>query len=265
MTKNEKITIFRKRLKTKIVEAMGGKCQCCNYDKCNAALELHHVDPTQKDIPFGRIYANHHAWNTVVEELRKCILVCANCHREIHNDNRTLPQTYHEFDERFSSYDFIREYNNSICKVCSKKLLDMQEVTCSKTCAAKLTGSIEWKNYDLEQLYISEDKSISDISEIINCSPSAVTKRLEKLNIKKSPIKKVRPTSQELEKLLWELPMTQIGKLYGVSDVSVKKWAKKFNLKRPPTNYWQSITNTKEWHHRDDSNIHTPVKENTRN
>jgi 5-methylcytosine-specific restriction endonuclease McrA len=65
------------------VQYKGGKCCICGYDKCYDALEFHHLDPSQKD--FG-LSSNGHtrSWEKVKEELDKCILVCANCHREIH-------------------------------------------------------------------------------------------------------------------------------------------------------------------------------------
>ena len=74
---------FRKNLKQKAINSLGGKCQICGYDKCAAALEFHHLDPSQKDFAIG---SNGHSrsWERVKQELTKCQLVCANCHREIH-------------------------------------------------------------------------------------------------------------------------------------------------------------------------------------
>ena len=74
----------RKKLKEKSVEYLGGMCCKCGYNKCFEALEFHHKDPTQKD--FGISYKGHtKSWNNIKKELDKCILVCANCHREIHS------------------------------------------------------------------------------------------------------------------------------------------------------------------------------------
>jgi len=73
---------FRKRNKEKAIEYKGGKCEKCGYDKCNSALEFHHLDPTKKD--FSPSANMNMAWNKIQNEIDKCILVCANCHREIH-------------------------------------------------------------------------------------------------------------------------------------------------------------------------------------
>ena len=65
------------------VNYKGGKCEICGYDKYLGALDFHHLDPAQKDfaISNSNIYKN---LDKLKKELDKCILVCANCHREIH-------------------------------------------------------------------------------------------------------------------------------------------------------------------------------------
>lgn len=75
----------RKLLKEKAISYLGGKCTNCGYSKCADALEFHHLDTTQKD--FGISYKGiTRAWEKIQNELDKCILVCSNCHKEIHAD-----------------------------------------------------------------------------------------------------------------------------------------------------------------------------------
>lgn len=76
------VTRRRKRLKELSIEYKGGKCEICGYDKCVEALEFHHLDPNEKE--FNISIANVKSWENIKKELDKCILVCANCHREIH-------------------------------------------------------------------------------------------------------------------------------------------------------------------------------------
>ena len=59
----------------------GGKCVRCGYDKCSGALEFHHIDPSQKDFTISNDRAK---LEESIEESKKCILLCANCHRELH-------------------------------------------------------------------------------------------------------------------------------------------------------------------------------------
>lgn len=79
------VSARRKKIKEMSVEYKGGKCIVCGYNKCKEALEFHHLDPTKKD--FGIAYKGiTKSWEKVKIELDKCICVCANCHREIHNN-----------------------------------------------------------------------------------------------------------------------------------------------------------------------------------
>ncbi len=64
-----------------IKKLYGAKCQKCGYDKCIGALEFHHLDPTQKEMT---ISDDCSTIKIALEEAKKCILLCANCHREVH-------------------------------------------------------------------------------------------------------------------------------------------------------------------------------------
>jgi hypothetical protein len=95
----KKVKSHRQKIKDKAIAYKGGKCVRCQYDKCNRALEFHHLDSTQKD--FGISNYTILSWDKIKIELDKCILVCANCHREIHDeiDNGVvtpLPDTQNE-------------------------------------------------------------------------------------------------------------------------------------------------------------------------
>lgn len=71
--------------KAKLVEMLGGKCQRCGYDKCLAALSFHHRDPTEKKFALS-VKGLCHKWDDIVEEAKKCDLLCMNCHAEEHNE-----------------------------------------------------------------------------------------------------------------------------------------------------------------------------------
>jgi len=71
VTKQSKRVIdWRIRTKEKIVASMGGCCQICKYDRCNSALELHHIDPDEKELSFGSIRANPKSIDKIIEELK---------------------------------------------------------------------------------------------------------------------------------------------------------------------------------------------------
>ena len=66
------------------LEYKGSKCQSCGYDRCKRALEFHHIDEGSKDFGIG-FKGETRSWEKVKSELDKCILLCANCHREVHD------------------------------------------------------------------------------------------------------------------------------------------------------------------------------------
>ena len=81
----EAVTRRRQKVKQMAVTYKGGKCCRCGYDKSVWAMDFHHLDPNQKD--FSLSDKGHcRSWESVKLELDKCILVCRNCHAEIHEE-----------------------------------------------------------------------------------------------------------------------------------------------------------------------------------
>jgi hypothetical protein len=75
------VTKRRDKLKKMSIEYKGGKCETCGYNKCNRALTFHHLDPTKKEFALSRANIS---WDKVKAELDKCVLLCFNCHMELH-------------------------------------------------------------------------------------------------------------------------------------------------------------------------------------
>jgi len=79
----------RRKIKLLAIEYKGGRCQVCGYNKYPGALDLHHVG--KKSFGIGdKGYTR--SWERVKNELDKCILVCANCHREVEAGIVQLPE-----------------------------------------------------------------------------------------------------------------------------------------------------------------------------
>jgi len=81
-TKSDYVSDWRKRAKIKLLEYKGGKCLECGYKKSTRALEFHHIDPNKKDFQISGISISY---ERLKNETDKCILVCSNCHCEIHD------------------------------------------------------------------------------------------------------------------------------------------------------------------------------------
>ena len=86
---NIRRSILNRSNKEKAIAIKGGKCEKCGYCASNSALEFHHKNPKEKD-PNYRLFKNRN-FNIYKKEIEKCILVCANCHREIHDQLRLKP------------------------------------------------------------------------------------------------------------------------------------------------------------------------------
>jgi hypothetical protein len=72
----------QKEMKVNCVNLKGGKCQICGYAKYVGSMDFHHLDPSKKEYSIGDLRA--YSMKKIKKELDKCILVCRNCHGEIH-------------------------------------------------------------------------------------------------------------------------------------------------------------------------------------
>ncbi len=73
----------RQKIRLMAIVAKGAKCEICGYDRCMEVLEFHHLSKSDKNFGLSeKGYAR--SWKRVKKELKKCVLLCANCHREIH-------------------------------------------------------------------------------------------------------------------------------------------------------------------------------------
>lgn len=61
-------------------------CAICGYNKCNASLDFHHVNPDNKKFPLS-LQSMEYKDERIIEEINKCILLCKNCHYEMHTKN----------------------------------------------------------------------------------------------------------------------------------------------------------------------------------
>ena len=83
ITRSESVIEWRKRTKMKLVEYKGGKCQFCGYNRCIKALDFHHINPLEKEFELTSV---NRKWDTLRKEADKCLMLCSNCHREIHEE-----------------------------------------------------------------------------------------------------------------------------------------------------------------------------------
>lgn len=71
------------KIKIDNIKKEQGKCQYCGYNKYWQILEFHHRDPKLKKFGFSEGGLGNRKWNIVLEEIKKCDLICPNCHRMV--------------------------------------------------------------------------------------------------------------------------------------------------------------------------------------
>lgn len=76
----QKRGLARKRI---LVTLLGGKCEICGYSKNFAALEFHHKKPKTKKFGIDLRHCSNNAMKVLLKEVKKCQLLCSNCHAEI--------------------------------------------------------------------------------------------------------------------------------------------------------------------------------------
>ena len=78
----------QKELKQRCVDMKGGKCVFCGYNKYVGSMDFHHTDPNEKEYSISDLRT--YSFDKIKSELDKCILVCRNCHGELHGGIITL-------------------------------------------------------------------------------------------------------------------------------------------------------------------------------
>jgi DNA invertase Pin-like site-specific DNA recombinase len=85
---------------------MGGQCEC--GESHIAALDFHHLDPNEKEFVVA-VLLRTNDWDAIEKELKKCKLVCSNCHRKLHFDANFYEQHRVEIEQRADGIVPLRE------------------------------------------------------------------------------------------------------------------------------------------------------------
>ena len=181
------VTKRRKDLKKALVEYKGGRCEQCGYNKCVAAMDFHHKDPKEKEFGLSQKGLTK-SLEILKKEADKCLLLCANCHRETHDSLSEFKDITLKKDQRIPK-------KLKKCKICKKETYNNHY--CSNACCKK------------------------SFRKVLN-----------------------RPTKKQLINILKKNNWTQAGKLFGVTDNTIRKWARSYNI---PTSRKEIITRVAEW------------------
>jgi predicted transcriptional regulator len=99
------------RRKRDFIKVWAKKIQCINYKggkciKCGETsplkLAFHHTNPSEKNFEIGSS-SRSLSFDILKKELDKCVLLCENCHREIHCNTADFYKYYDEILEKSKS------------------------------------------------------------------------------------------------------------------------------------------------------------------
>lgn len=194
----EKKMFWRKTIKHRMVEAFGKKCICCGQSFEDCCYDLHHLEPNQKDFTLSQLnYNSAKTWNKIRDELKKCCLVCSNCHRLIHNGFLPFP-TESTFNEEYYEWELtnFKQVNEDLipldvehfCPNCGQEKTPKADYCDS--CYRKQVKRFEVSRDELKELIYT--LPFTKVGEHFGVSDNAIRKRCKKFNLptKKAEIKK---------------------------------------------------------------------------
>ena len=201
----------RRRNKEELVRYKGGKCEICGYDKCIDALEFHHLNQDEKNFTISN--GNIKSLKKLKEEADKCILVCSNCHHELHYLERK-----NKLDEEKNKE---KENEKNYLTICEK-----YKVKPSKN--LKIDLDI---NLIKEQL---KEYSQREIAKMNECSISTLKRFLKEneLTNDKEKHKMKYITVNEFIKLFKEngYKKTEVAKILGVKTLALNEFCQRNNI-----------------------------------
>lgn len=195
MAKNknsEYVTNFVKNRKQNLISVFGGKCCICGFDSYPEAMDFHHVNPEEKEFPLSSNVMK--SLDKQLEEAKKCILVCANCHRGIHAGYIQIPVNYKNFfnekraEELLNLNEEIKHGKKHYCIDCGK-IISNNAKRCPE-CASKHSRFVDRPSRE-ELKDLIRNKPFTQIAKQFNVSDNAIRKwcQSENLPTKKTEIK----------------------------------------------------------------------------
>ena len=202
-TNSQNVINFVKRRKKDLISVFHSKCCICGFNAFQEALEFHHVNPSEKE--FGLTTSTStRALSKQLVEMKKCILVCANCHRGIHANKIQVPQNYKDFyDDKVAQnlLDKLDKANHGqvfYCKKCGKEIT--KGATYCEECAKVAFRKVERPSREkLKQLI--RTTSFLSIGKLYGVSDNAIRKWCDFYNLPRKVSEIKSYTDKEWEEI----------------------------------------------------------------
>jgi Zn finger protein HypA/HybF involved in hydrogenase expression len=199
--------VLKRALNEIKIEYKCQKCKINSYDSMPITLEVDHINGNWQD--------------NRLENLR---YLCPNCHSQMSTCHRkNMKITDEQILEACKKYSYIRDVAKSLNTTHHiydrvRKIAQRHDI--------KLISYLEYEK-------ISRPKPPKP--------PKPPKNPTWRTDPKPHSRKVVRPSKEELEKLIETTPMEKLGKNFGVSGNAVKKWCKSYGIKTKPPGYWAKM------------------------
>ena len=181
---------WRQRAKEKLVAAFGGSCGICGYKKSVRALTFHHLDPSQKAFAISG-KGIPRAWKRIMDEAEKCVMLCHNCHDEVHDGVTEIPADIRKFVRPKEPLPMRRGH---VMRRLAQTELRSKFLPNPQPCATCGEPTRTGKKY---------------------CSVKCSTRALRRVD---------RPEGKSLRNMVSQTSRVAIAARYGVSERAVRKW-----------------------------------------
>jgi len=181
---------WREQIKHRGVQFLGGVCRNCGGAFEDCCYDFHHLNPKEKDFTIGNVQTNGaKSWFKVRDELKKCVLLCANCHRLAHAGLiETDLQLY--FNDEYYEWDLTKfklidsstglpKDANITCPICGQ-YKSPNANKCSE-CAMKEQIRFEVSREELKEMIYT--MAFTDIGKKYGVSDNSIRKRCEKFGL----------------------------------------------------------------------------------
>ena len=189
---------WRQQHKNRAIMAFGEKCLICGQSFPNPAYDFHHINPKEKEFNFGEsTMSNKNGWYAVRDELLKCVLLCANCHRIYHSD----PNFFQIENKVYFNMDYYEwddlEYqinHTTLERMCHNKKINFYCEKCGGLRDRYSQSNLCRNCYDIDRRFAG------------------------------------RPSKEELKILIRTMPLTTLARQFNVGIKSIRNWCDSYNL-----------------------------------